>query len=499
MKKIKSMKKIWMIMLGIAVMAFASSCDDTVSNPEFPKSTTAFSVSASTTTVSVTQQDSLADAVTFTWTDPKFAVGLNDSKFTVMVAPTETNFSRFSSKAFTNVLTGALTGKEINALALKYGGTIGEPITLDVKVVASLENNNEPTNSNIIKISITPYSDLALLSSATTVVTKEDQASSVALTLNWNQPFAGYEGTRTYQFQYAQGGTSFASPKSMDITAFTKSFTNLELNNIAALEYGVLAGESGNVDFRVKCTNGLGAVIYSNTVTVAVTPYSSKPVPKYPVPANLFLVGDASPGGWSNPVPTPSQQFTKINDYTFGIIIQLTGGKSYLALPVNGDWSHKYNPSISNANPGSDAFAPDAGGNNIPGPAADGLYKIVLDFVAGTYTTTLLSSNPVPANLYIVGDATAGSWSNPVPTPSQQFTQITNAEFELSIDLTASKSYLFLPVNGDWSHKYGGSSKTGSDLLVDGAVPGSNTPSPDVTGTYTINVNFLTMQYTVKQ
>ncbi|HTJ53083.1 MAG TPA: SusE domain-containing protein [Cyclobacteriaceae bacterium] len=492
------MKKIFMIMLGIVLVAFTNSCQDSENNPQFPKSDADFSVTASATTISVSPQDSLSVAVTFTWTDPKFAVGLSNSDFTVMFGPTDKNFISFSSKDFTGILTGSLTGKEVNALALKFGGAIGEPIVLDMRVVAS-HNNNEPKISNIVKITVTPFSDLALLSSSATVVTKEADAAKVGISFNWNAPFVGYEGTRTYQFQYAEGGTSFASPKSIAVSVLNKSFTQLELNNIAALEFGTLAGEVGNVDFRVKCTNGLGAIIYSNTVTVGITPYSSKPVPKYPVPDNLFLVGDASPGGWSNPVPTPSQQFTKINDYTFGLVIQLTGGKSYLALPVNGDWSHKYNPSISNADPAGDAFAPDAGGNNIPGPAADGLYKIVIDFVAGTYTTTLLSASPVPANLYIVGDATAGVWANPVPVPSQQFTQISNAEFELTIDLTASKSYLLLPVNGDWGHKYGGTSKTGSDLLVDGDVPGSNTPSPDASGTYTINVNFLTMQYTVKQ
>jgi hypothetical protein len=34
-------------------------------------------------------------------------------------------------------------------------------------------------------------------------------------------------------------------------------------------------------------------------------------------------------------------------------------------------------------------------------------------------------------------------------------------------------------------------------LLTDGAVPGSNTPAPSTTGSYTINVNFITMTYKV--
>src|SRR6185295_961326 len=112
-------------------------------------------------------------------------------------------------------------------------------------------------------------------------------------------------------------------------------------------------------------------------------------------------------------------------------------------------------------------------------------------------TISLTTFTPVPSTLYIVGDATAGGWTNPVPVPSQQFSRINAVSYGIVINLTAGKSYLFLPVNGDWTHKYGGSSATGGALLADGAVPGSNTPAPAATGTYQIVVNFQTGTYTV--
>ena len=49
----------------------------------------------------------------------------------------------------------------------------------------------------------------------------------------------------------------------------------------------------------------------------------------------------------------------------------------------------------------------------------------------------------------------------------------------------------------NWSNKYGGTSATGGTLLADGNVPGSNTPAPAVSGSYLINVDFLTGKYTV--
>jgi starch-binding outer membrane protein SusE/F len=208
-------------------------------------------------------------------------------------------------------------------------------------------------------------------------------------------------------------------------------------------------------------------------------------------------VGDATAGQWNNPVPTPTQQFTQVDLNTFGIVVQLTGGKQFLLLPVNGDWSHKYAVAASSSGPTGGPFVPDAA-NNMNGPTATGLYLIIVDFVKGTYTITAAVAGQVPTNLYLVGDATAGGWANPVPVPSQQFTQISSGEYKITVPLSSTGSYLFLPLNGDWTHKYGGASATGGAVLADSQVPGSNTPGPSVSGTYTIDVNFFSKQYTVK-
>ena len=138
-------------------------------------------------------------------------------------------------------------------------------------------------------------------------------------------------------------------------------------------------------------------------------------------------------------------------------------------------------------------------GSNTPGPATAGWYKIIVNFATNTYSVTPYTGVPLPSNLYIIGDATAGNWSNPVPVPSQQFTQLSNAEFKITLPLFGGKSYLFLPVNNNnWDHKYGGTSATGGTILYDGDVPGTNTPGPTSDGTYTIDVNFITGTYTVK-
>jgi hypothetical protein len=108
---------------------------------------------------------------------------------------------------------------------------------------------------------------------------------------------------------------------------------------------------------------------------------------------------------------------------------------------------------------------------------------------------------PPPTDLFIIGDATAESpqWTNsPLLAPTQQFTKLDSVTFGGIFQLSSSGSYLFLPVdNGNWDHKYGGSSKTGGTLFVDGAVPGSNTPPPTASGLYKIIVDFQNGVYTV--
>ena len=286
------------------------------------------------------------------------------------------------------------------------------------------------------------------------------------------------------------------------------SYLFLPLNGDWTHKYGGASATGGNLlaDGAVPSSNTPGPAVSGNyqivvnfqTGTYTVTPFTAK------VPTNLFIVGDATPGGWSNPVAVPSQQFTQLDAVTFGIVINLTAGGSYLLLPINGDWNLKYavaNSSLSGLSAGGTFGYYDSANNtiynsNIPGPSTTGNYIIIANFETNTFTVTPYTGvTPVPTNLYIVGDATAGGWNNPVPVPSQQFTRVGLTDFQLTLPLSSTGSYLFLPVNGDWSNKYGGTSATGGPILYDNSVPSSNTPGPAVTGNYLVDVNFATGVY----
>ena len=164
-------------------------------------------------------------------------------------------------------------------------------------------------------------------------------------------------------------------------------------------------------------------------------------------------------------------------------------------LPVNGDWTHKYGGATDGSTVSRLLADNDVPGSNTPAPSTTGQYLIAVNFFTNTYSVT-----PYTGNLFMVGDATPGGWNNPVPDPSQQFTETSMGVFQLTLQLTANKSFLFLPVNGDWGMKFGGVGANNSNNVTgDNIKPqGGDLKAPTTDGSYTITVNFINMTYKVQ-
>jgi hypothetical protein len=269
------------------------------------------------------------------------------------------------------------------------------------------------------------------------------------------------------------------------------------------LNWGFEYNKAYDLDFRVisSYANNNERLV-TNVIKVNAKTYKVPPKVALPTTGKLFIVGDATDGGWNNPVPTPTQELTKIDETTYGGIFKMTGGKQYLILPLNGNWDNKFSVA-DNGVPGLSGGG-DFGFNlkdNFPGPAATGLYKIILDFQSGKFSVTpFTQQHGVPDSLYIVGDATPGGWNNPVPIPSQRFTRINSTRWELpGIALTSGKEYLFLPENGNWGKKFGAFDNSAPGIKSGGLFKpeGQNMPAPDVTGNYKITFDLINNTYVV--
>lgn len=110
---------------------------------------------------------------------------------------------------------------------------------------------------------------------------------------------------------------------------------------------------------------------------------------------------------------------------------------------------------------------------------------------------------PVPAKLFITGAATPANWmgGGDPEVPAQQFTLINSYTYEISsLQLNGSSPFLFVPVYGDWSNKYGYTgANLGNNPNGDSFRPeGGDMITPSATGSYKITVNFKTGKYSLE-
>lgn len=339
-----------------------------------------------------------------------------------------------------------------------------------------------------------------LTASSATVAAVAADSNKTALTLNWTSAEYATDSTHMkYIVQIDSTGKNFTRAVSREITpGLNTSYTAKELNNIL-LGFGYAFNAPVDMEVRVISSYlNNNERLTSNVLKIRMTPYKVPPKVALPTSGKLFIVGNATVGGWDNPVPTPAQELTRIDETTFGGIFQLDGGKEFLLLPVNGDWSHKFSVkdnTLPGLNVGGD-FGYDLA-QNFPGPATAGLYKITVDFQAGKFKVEAFTQqHGLPSALFIVGNATPGGWDNPVPVPAQQFTRINSTKFELaSIALTANE-YLLLPENGNWGKKYGVKDNTDASIKLGGTIvpEGQNFAAP-AAGNYKITVDLFNNSY----
>lgn len=340
----------------------------------------------------------------------------------------------------------------------------------------------------------------AVTASVTTIAPVPSDSLETGLVLNWSNPaYAADSATFKYVVEIDEAGKNFSDPEQRIITgAYTTSFLNKEINNILLdrgfpfnipvdMELRVISSYANNNERRI-----------SNVIPIKMTPYKVPPRVVLPESGRLFLIGSSTQDGWTNPVSTPAQEFSRLNETTFAGVFDLKAAGEYLVLPENGLWD-KY--SVANKNVGGLADGGDFGyglNDNFPGPAEAGLYVIVLDFQAGKFSVTPFADEELPSELFIVGNATPGGWANPVPVPSQQFTRLNSSEWELTIDLIGGNEYLILPENGNWNKKYAVQNNTLPGLSAGGVLGynlSQNLPGPAADGSYKVNVNFATHRF----
>lgn len=205
----------------------------------------------------------------------------------------------------------------------------------------------------------------------------------------------------SYVLQIDTTGANFTNVNKKEIAIsqdLSLAIPDSTFNDYLLNQLVLLPGKPHDLDIRIKSTLVNSSVpLISNVLKFTVTPYAIPPkvIPPGTAPdyldGKLYITGDATAKGWmgGGDAEVLTQKFTRKSATVYEIIVPLIGGKSYVFVPVYGNWDNKYCIETKNdpnlVNGGAFKF----GGNDILAPAASGTYKITVDFQRGIFTVVL--------------------------------------------------------------------------------------------------------------
>lgn len=412
-------------------------------------------LSSSASTIAPVVADSNKNAVTFSWTYPKYSADSASTKYVLQIDSAGRNFSKAVSRTITGSLNTTYLNKEINVILLSLGFSYNVAYNVDVRVVSSYANNNEQYKSNTLTLKMTPYVTPPVVvppASKTLVIVGNATASG------WNNPVAlpaqnftmldsvTYQGT----FYLNGGGQYLLLPVNGD---WTHKYSVAD-NTITGLSAGGAFGADLAQNFPGPATTGMYKILIDfQRGRFTVTKINDIGL--------IYIPGDYQ--GW-DPTSAPSAGSVK-NDGNY---------ETYINIPTGGSYQFKFTsiPSWSGTAYGSGAGAGtlstsgSAGNLTVP---SGGYYKINANTTALTWSATKTTWS-------MIGSFAASGWSNDI----QMTYDAGNKWWTGTITAAAGDQFKFR-ANNDWGLNYG---DTGADGSLD---PGGDNINLKA-GTHTINL-----------
>ena len=293
----------------------------------------------------------------------------------------------------------------------------------------------------------------------------EDNGANEILTLTWSDPDYGFDAAALYSVQMDVQGGDFSNPQIISVgSSLEKTFTVEELN-AKLLSLSMTPGEEGVAIFRIKATLSEYQEIFSNTVNLNVTPYSSL----LDLTTNLGVVGSATPGGWGNENIPDLQFYTTSMTDVYVAYVTLRDGE--IKFRNNNDWAENW------GDDGNDGTL-DSYGANIAVSA--GTYKIEVNFSSMTYTMEAYSWG-------LVGSATPNQWNGP-----DLMLQYNSYQDDWRAVVTLGEGEVKFRFNNDWGLNYG-------DDGADGSMEANGANISVSSGHYLVSMNLNTQSYTMEE
>ena len=312
------------------------------------------------------------------------------------------------------------------------------------------------------------YNDAAetvLSLSDNNLILSEDNGANEILTLTWSDPDYGFDAAALYSVQMDVQGGDFSNPQIISVgSSLEKTFTVEELN-AKLLSLSMTPAEEGVAVIRIKATLSEYQEIFSNTVNLNVTPYSSL----LDLSTNLGVVGSATPGGWGNENIPDLKFYTTATTDVYVAYVTLRNGE--IKFRNNNDWSENW------GDDGNDGTL-DSFGANISVSA--GTYKIEVNFSSMTYTMEAYSWG-------LVGSATPNQWNGP-----DLMLHYNSYQDDWRAVVTLGEGEVKFRFNNDWGLNYG-------DDGADGSMEANGANISVSSGHYLVSMNLNTQSYSMEQ
>jgi len=150
------------------LLFFISSCKKDEHKVYYEGGTPPVLTASSTSNMVLTSANQSNTAITFSWTNPdyRFTTGISsqDVTYILQVDTAGANFTNpnIQEVAIARELSVTFTVKELNAILTKLELLENIPHDVEFRIKSVLVNNSVPLFSNVIKIRITPYLDVAV-------------------------------------------------------------------------------------------------------------------------------------------------------------------------------------------------------------------------------------------------------------------------------------------------------------------------------------------------
>jgi starch-binding outer membrane protein SusE/F len=461
-----------LLSLGWVLVLTVLACTKVADLPFYDRGR-AVTLTTSFTTVVSTQADSNRNVVSFSWTNPQHATDSSNYKFVLSIDSAGRSFAREVTKTVMGARSTTLTGRELNNILLNYGFAVGRPHTLEVKVTSSYGNNNEKLESNVVRVTVTPFDDPAVLTTQNTILSPTLAVSNnPGNTFSWSRSFPGYTGNITYTLQYDSAGKNFATPRDFPVgtNLLNVTLTNFEMNE-TALNDGVVGGTTGRIEYRVRAVTAQGAVSFSNAVSVTINTYV--PILRFYMPGGY----QSATGNGNNWDPNSAPELIRdIRPEAMNKLYYI-----YLYLPANSEFKVTQGRSWDINYGGTNNNLAQNGANFSVSTA--GVYRISIDRANMKYDIR-------EGRMGFVGGATGANWNPGASFPDYAMGHPEKNLFVGLTNLNNAGGWKLIDNNG-WNsgditaanaRSYGANGGSGSTMQVNGP----NMPDVSTSGRYRV-------------